>query len=103
MTPFEYLLNAMENAAAQREPAQHEYAAKRKAVLDYVATVAEIAEARGALNVAYRTGSHRRAGQAADRIAFAEERLGRIVADHHARCQPATTPQSVAQEPSDVR
>lgn len=84
--PFEYLLNAMEHAAQQPMPGKHQYAAKRKAVLDYVATVAEIAEAREALLVAYRTNSNRRAGPAIDRIHTAEEKLGRIVAEHQARC-----------------
>jgi hypothetical protein len=84
-SPFEYLLNAMELAAQSPEPAKLNYAAKRQAVLDYVRTVAEIAEARDALVVAYRTNSNRRSGPAIDRIHAAEYRLGCIVADHHAR------------------
>ena len=36
LSQFDYLLNAMENAAAQEVPAKHEYAAKRQAVLAYV-------------------------------------------------------------------
>ena len=34
---FVYLLNAMERAAQEENPAAHGYAAKRRAVLDYVA------------------------------------------------------------------
>jgi len=34
---FEYLLNAMENAAQSASPALQGYGEKRKAVLDYVA------------------------------------------------------------------
>lgn len=33
---FEYLLNTMERAAQEANPAEHDYAAKRKAVFDYV-------------------------------------------------------------------
>lgn len=36
-TKLEYLLNAMQCAADQVIPADHDYFAKRKAVLDYVA------------------------------------------------------------------
>ncbi len=36
-TKFEYLLNAMENAAAQDNPSAHGYAGKRQMVLKYVA------------------------------------------------------------------
>lgn len=36
VTPFEYLLNAMENAAAQGRPSDHDYCGKRQAVLKYV-------------------------------------------------------------------
>ena len=36
-TEFDYLLNAMEFAAQQDNPADHDYYSKRKAVLDYVA------------------------------------------------------------------
>jgi hypothetical protein len=37
VTPFQYLLNAMENAASQKRPADHDYYGKRQAVLKYVA------------------------------------------------------------------
>jgi hypothetical protein len=82
-TPFEYLLNAMEHAAAETHPAKHGYAEKRRAVLDYVATVAEIAEARKAemLDLA----NKRNIVDSSTRVARAEERLGRIMAEHHAR------------------
>ena len=33
---FEYLLNAMENAAQSENPAKNGYAAKRRAVFEYV-------------------------------------------------------------------
>lgn len=33
---FEYLLNAMERAAQEEKPAEHGYAEKRRAVLDFV-------------------------------------------------------------------
>jgi len=36
-TKFEYLLNAMENAASQDRPSDHDYFGKRQAVLKYVA------------------------------------------------------------------
>ncbi len=36
-SPFVYVLNAMERAAQQEAPAEHGYAAKRAAVLEYVA------------------------------------------------------------------
>ncbi len=82
-TPFEYLLNAMELAASKEQPAKHGYAEKRRAVLDYVATVARIAEAREEVIVAMRS----RVGVdgALARVSRAEERLGRMMADHHAR------------------
>ncbi len=35
-TPFGYLLNAMEGAAHEKDPAAHGYKEKRRAVLDYV-------------------------------------------------------------------
>ena len=35
-TSFEYLLNAMENAASHDNPSEHGYAKKRTAVLEYV-------------------------------------------------------------------
>ncbi|MGH3429718.1 MAG: hypothetical protein ACRDQZ_19475 [Mycobacteriales bacterium] len=38
-TKFEYLLNAMENAASQDRPADFDYAGKRRAVLEYAASL----------------------------------------------------------------
>lgn len=37
MSQFIYLLNAMERAAQAENPAEHDYGAKRRAVLEYVA------------------------------------------------------------------
>lgn len=37
MTNFAYLLNAMERAAGEHNPAEHDYCAKRTAVLAHVA------------------------------------------------------------------
>lgn len=72
---FEYLLNRMEHAASQDEPAKHGYAAARKAVLFYAKNLHDLAAGRGKLLACYRTGSHHNAGTAIDLIRKADANL----------------------------
>jgi aconitase B len=67
--PIEYLLNAMISAGYQDNPAQHGYAAKRRAVLDAIASL------RADRDAAYQAGiaaERERCARVCDSIAESE-------------------------------